>query len=163
SQCGGNGGRGPCRARPGGQRGRCPHRDRLMTTDAFGDEFAPGPPYARGRVIPSTEDDIPKTPPPGRVIGRPPPARAAGLHASGAGVFNVSGLERSLNLDAKDLAWTDDELAPALYGDRFRAQALAHLGGTAEQHDAMLFNRMTAATFAVHLTLVKPGDLVLGV
>jgi len=27
----------------------------------------------------------------------------------------------------------------------------------------MLFNRTTAATFAVHLTLVKPGDVVLGV
>ena len=126
-----------------------------MTTDAFGNEFAPGLPYARGRIIRSTEDDIRKLRHAGRVIER--------RLASGAGVFNVSGLERSLNLDAKDLAWTDDELAPALYGDRFRAQALAHLGGTAEQHDAMLFNRMTAATFAVHLTLVKPGDLVLGV
>src|SRR5262249_54611164 len=45
----------------------------------------------------------------------------------------------------------------------FRALALTHLGGTADKHDAMLFNRTTAATFAVHLTLVKPGDLVLGV
>src|SRR2546429_4616052 len=27
----------------------------------------------------------------------------------------------------------------------------------------MLFNRMTAATFSVHLALVKPGDVVLGV
>ena len=126
-----------------------------MTTDAFGNEFAPGLPYARGRIIRNTEDDIRKLRWAGRIIER--------RLASGAGIFNFSGLERSLNLDAKDLAWTDDELAPALYGDRFRTLALAHLGGTADQHDAMLFNRTTAATFAVHLTLVKPGDLVLGV
>ncbi|OLB94585.1 MAG: hypothetical protein AUH30_17350 [Candidatus Rokubacteria bacterium 13_1_40CM_68_15] len=126
-----------------------------MTTDAFGNEFAPGLPYARGQIIRSTEDDIRKLRRAGRIIER--------RLASGAGVFNFSGLERSLNLDAKDLAWTDDELAPALYGDRFRTLALAHVGGTAERHDAMLFNRTTAATFAVHLTLVKPGDVVLGV
>src|SRR5207245_11108665 len=80
-----------------------------------------------------------------------------------AGMSSVSGLERSVTLESKDLAWTDSELAPALYGDRFRTLALAHVGGTAERHDAMLFNRTTAATFAVHLTLVKPGDVVLGV
>ncbi|OLB10758.1 MAG: hypothetical protein AUH18_07405 [Candidatus Rokubacteria bacterium 13_2_20CM_69_10] len=126
-----------------------------MSTDAFGNEFAPGLPYARGRIIRSTEDDIRKLRRAGRVIER--------RLASGAGVFNFSGLERSLNLDAKDLAWADDEMAPALYGDRFRALALEHLGGTADRHDAMLFNRMTAATFSVHLALVKPGDVVLGV
>ncbi len=126
-----------------------------MTTDAFGNEFAPGLPYARGRIIRSTEDDIRKLRQAGRVIER--------RLASGAAVFNFSGLERSLNLDAKDLAWADDEMAPALYGDRFRALALEHAGGSADRHDAMLFNRTTAATFAVHLTLAKPGDVVLGV
>jgi len=126
-----------------------------MTADAFGNEFAPGLPYARGRIIRSTEDDIRKLQQAGRVIER--------RLASGAPVFNFSGLERSLNIDAKDLAWADDELAPALYGDRFRALALEHTGGVAGRHDAMLFNRTTAATFAVHLTLVKPGDVVLGV
>src|SRR5207247_690910 len=125
--------------------------DLLVSTAAFGNEFAPGLPYARGRIIRSTEDDIRKLRRAGRVIAR--------RLASGAGVFNFSGLERSLNLDAKDLAWTDDEMAPALYGDRFRALALEHLGGTADRHDAMLFNRMTAATFSVHLALVTPGDV----
>ena len=126
-----------------------------MTTDAFGNELAPGLPYARGRIIRNTEDDIRKLHWAGRIIER--------RLASGAGVFNFSGLERGLNLDAKDLAWADDELAPALYGDRFRALALEHVGGVADRHDAMLFNRTTAATFAIHLTLVKPGDVVLGV
>src|SRR5262249_46434269 len=49
------------------------------------------------------------------------------------------------------------------YAERFRALALEHVGGSPDRHDAALFNRTTAATFAVHLTVVKPGDVVLGV
>jgi L-seryl-tRNA(Ser) seleniumtransferase len=41
--------------------------------------------------------------------------------------------------------------------------ALEHLGGSPERHDVALFNRLTGATYATHLTLVKPGDVVLGV
>ena len=53
-------------------------------------------------------------------------------------------------------------MAPALSGARVRALALEHLGGDADRHDVMLFNRLTAATFATHLALVSPGDAVLG-
>src|SRR5205807_3560380 len=38
-----------------------------------------------------------------------------------------------------------------------------HFGGSPEQHDVALFNRLTGATYATHLTLVKPGDVVIGV
>jgi L-seryl-tRNA(Ser) seleniumtransferase len=78
-------------------------------------------------------------------------------------VFNFSGLERSLSMTPEDQVFADDELAGALYGQRLNAAALAHLGGTAEVHDVLLFNRLTAATFATHLTLVAPGDTVIGV
>jgi L-seryl-tRNA(Ser) seleniumtransferase len=78
-------------------------------------------------------------------------------------VFNFSGLERSLPLAPSELPFADDELAPALWGERFRALALGHLGGEPARHDVMLANRLTAATFAVHLTLVRPGDVVVGV
>ena len=125
--------------------------------DRFGNEHAAGLPYARGAIIRSTEDDIAKLQRAGRVIDGI--VRARGLEA----VFNFTGLERSLPLTSEELAVADDEIAPAIYGDRFRAAALAHLGGTPGRHDAMLFNRLTAATVATHLTLVKPGETVVGV
>jgi L-seryl-tRNA(Ser) seleniumtransferase len=121
--------------------------------DRFGNVFAPGLPYARGRLVASTEDDFRKLQRAQGVIAR----RGAGA------VFNFTGLERSLPLAADELPVADDELAPALYGARFHALALAHLGGAPGRHDAMLFNRLTAATFATHLTLVQPGDTVVGV
>jgi len=41
--------------------------------------------------------------------------------------------------------------------------ALDHLGGSPETDDVAVFNRLTGATMATHLTLVKPGDVVIGV
>jgi len=121
--------------------------------DRFGNVFAAGLPYARGEIIRSTEDDFRKLQRAQAVIGRRGPE----------GVFNFTGLERGLPLMSEELALADDELAPALYGERFRALALEHLGGAAPRHDVMLFNRLTAATFATHLTLVQRGDTVIGV
>jgi len=127
-----------------------------MTTDRFGNELAAGLPYARGSIIRSTEDDFVKLERARRVIERRIAARGRDA------IFNFSGLERALPLDASELAIADDELAPALTGARVRALALEHLGGDADRHDVMLFNRLTAATFATHLALVAPGDTVLG-
>src|SRR3972149_6159556 len=78
-------------------------------------------------------------------------------------VFTLSGLERPLPLEARELPFADDEIAPALYGERLRDLALEHLGGSSRVHDVMLFNRLTAATIATHLALVKDGDVVVGV
>ena len=127
-----------------------------MTTDRFGNEFAPGLPYARGAILRSTEDDFVKLERARRVIERRIAARGP------ASIFNFSGLERGLPLEASELALADDEVAPALAGARVRALTLEHLGGDAERHDVMIFNRLTAATFATHLALVAPGDAVLG-
>jgi L-seryl-tRNA(Ser) seleniumtransferase len=125
--------------------------------DRFGNCFAPGLPYARGRILASTEDDVRKLRRAWRVVERRIRDRGPGS------VFNFSGLERGLPLETKDLAFTDDELAPALYLDRFRALALDHLGGNPQIHEARLFNRVTAAITATHLTLVQPGDVIVGV
>lgn len=126
-------------------------------TDRFGNRFAPGLPYARGQILRSTEDDLRKLQRAWEFLGRA--LRERGSDA----VFNFSGLERGLPLAAADLPSCDDELAPALHGDRVRAAALEHLGGTADRHDVALFNRLTAATLATHLALVQAGDVVLGV
>ena len=44
-----------------------------------------------------------------------------------------------------------------------KSLALEHLGGSPDKHDVAPFNRLTGATMATHLTLVKPGDAVIGV
>jgi hypothetical protein len=52
---------------------------------------------------------------------------------------------------------------PALCFERLKALALDHLGGSAETDDVAVFNRLTGATMATHLTLVRPGNVVIGV
>jgi L-seryl-tRNA(Ser) seleniumtransferase len=128
-----------------------------MLRDRFGNEYAPGVPYARGRILTSTADDFRKL----RQAWRHIEARVG---AGGAGaVYNFSGLEHGLPLEASELPLADDFVAPALYFEKFRKAALDHFGGSPDRHDAALFNRLTGATYATHLTLVKPGDTVIGV
>jgi len=125
--------------------------------DRFGNPFASGFPYARGDLLPDTQADIRKLRHAWRLIAKRISDRGA------ASVFNFSGLERSLSMRTDDLSFADDELAGALYQPRLKTAALKHLGGTAEHHDIVLFNRLTAATFATHLTLVAQGDVVIGI
>src|SRR3954452_10423319 len=125
--------------------------------DRFGHEYAPGLPYARGGIVTSTEDDFRKLQQAWTHI------RARVAEGGADAIFNFSGLEHGLPLEPDELPLANDFVAPALAFDRFRAAALAHLGGSPERHDAALFNRLTGATYATHLTLVRPGDTVVGV
>jgi L-seryl-tRNA(Ser) seleniumtransferase len=128
-----------------------------MTVDRFGNTFAPGLPYARGEMLSSTEDDFRKCQQAWRYI-------ATRVQEQGAeSMFNFSGLEHGLPLQAEELSIANDFVAPALAFDSFRQAALDHLGGDPDQHDVALFNRLTGATYATLLTLVKPGDVVIGV
>jgi len=128
-----------------------------MTVDRFGNPFAPGLPYARGEILPDTAADLDKL----RVAWRHVRAHA---EANGVDrVFNLSGLERQMPPPEPDNAVFDDELAPALYGDRLFELGIDHLGGDPERHDIMLLNRQTAAILAATLAMVRPGDTVIGV
>ena len=129
----------------------------MIDKDRFGNEYASGLPYARGRILANSEDDFRKM----RQVWRLIEAR---VHRGGPdAVFNFSGLEHGLPLPAEELPIANDFVGPALYFDRFRAAALDHLGGSADRHDVALFSRLTGATYATHLTLVKPGDVVVGI
>jgi L-seryl-tRNA(Ser) seleniumtransferase len=121
--------------------------------DRFGNRFAPTLSYARGKILATTNDDFTKLQHAWGII------RKRGLES----IFIFTGLEHSLPMQPEDLRWADDELAPALYYDRMKALTLDHLGGNAAQHDIAVFNRLTGATLATHLTLVKPGNVVIGV
>lgn len=128
-----------------------------MGRDRFGNDCAPGLPYARGTILRSTEDDFRKLERAWQIIEEFRRTRGADA------IYNFSGLERGLPLAAEELDIADDEIAPALSFQRFRALALEHFGGSPDRDDAALFNRLTAATIATHLTLVKAGDAVVGV
>jgi L-seryl-tRNA(Ser) seleniumtransferase len=124
-----------------------------MDRDRFGNPHAPALAYARGRILASTEDDFRKLAHAWSLIRRHGPEA----------IFVFTGLEHGLAMTAEELRWADDELAPAIYLDRLTALTLEHLGGSAEFHDVAVFNRLTGATLATHLTLVRPGDVVVGV
>ena len=128
-----------------------------MSTDRFGNTYAPGLPYARGSILPGTEDDFRKCQEAWRHI-------AARVRTGGPdAIFNFSGLEHGLPLRPDELPIANDFVAPALYFEQFKQAALDHLGGSPDHHDVALFNRLTGATYATHLTLVQPGDVVIGV
>ena len=122
-----------------------------MTTDRFGNEHAEGLPYARGEILRGTEDDVAKL-------------RAAWRILAGNGrVFDLTGLERTLDLGDAPREILHDELAAATYGDRLRELGLEHLGGTPGVDDVFVANRLTAALVAALQVLVRPGDTVVGV
>jgi L-seryl-tRNA(Ser) seleniumtransferase len=121
--------------------------------DRFGNPFAPTLSYARGSILASTEDDFRKVQRAWSIVRERGPEK----------IFIFTGLDHSLPMEPEDLRWADDEIGPALYFDRLKALALDHLGGSPGRHDVMVFNRLTGATLATHLTLVKPGDAVIGV
>lgn len=123
------------------------------TADRFGNPFAPALPYARGAILTSTGDDFTKVQRAWKVM------RARGIE----NIFVFTGLEHSLPMRPEDLRFADDELAPALWWDRLRSLTLEHLGGAPDRHEVMVFNRLTGATLATHLALVRPGEVVIGV
>jgi L-seryl-tRNA(Ser) seleniumtransferase len=123
-----------------------------MATDRFGNPYAPNLPYARGRILTNTEDDF-------RKLQR---AWALIRERGPKSVLVFTGLEHSLPMSGEELRLADDEIAPALYFERLKTLALKHLGGSSDRHDVAVFNRMTGATLATHLALVKPGDVVIG-
>src|SRR5207344_1824854 len=119
----------------------------------FGNSHAPNLSYARGQILSSTEDDFQKLELAWSLIRKRGPRN----------IYIFTGLEHAMPLAADDLEFADDEIGPALSFPRLKTLALDHLGGSAEAHDVAVFNRLTGATMATHLTLVNPGDAVIGV
>jgi len=112
-------------------------------------------PYERGQVVRDTRDDHAKLREAWRVIRA---RREEGLQ-----VVNLTGLERSFAADEDHLELLDDELAPAMLGERLRELALEHLGGDPDEHDAFLVNRTTAGLVSTMQVVVPPGGVVIGV
>ncbi len=125
----------------------------LERTDRFGNPLAGGLPYARGRILTSTETDFRKLEHAWNIIK----TRGVGR------VYNFTGLEHGLPMEAAELEFVTDELAPSLFAERLRDATLKHLGGRAPTHDVAVFNRITAATICTAMIVCKPGDTIVGV
>jgi L-seryl-tRNA(Ser) seleniumtransferase len=110
-------------------------------------------PYARGELLPDTAADVAKLRAAWGIVER---------RQREGSLFDFTGLERSLDLGDTDPAILDDELAPALVGDRLTSLALEHLGGVPGRDDVFVANRLTAALVAAMQVLVRPGDRVSG-
>ena len=129
----------------------------MPETDRFGNPIDDEVPYARGDILATVEDDYRELRKARRLIRER--IESGGREA----VFNFTGLERGFPVETGGLEGMDDEIAPALHAEEFEARALDHLGGSADVHDVLLANRMTAATTSTVLTLVDPGQTVVGV
>src|SRR2546427_13235246 len=125
-----------------------------MSTDRFGNPYAPGLPYARGHILLSTEDDFRKLQEAWRHIAVR--VRSGGPEA----LYNFSGLEHGLPLSPDELPIANDFVAPALYFEQFKQAALEHLVGSPEQHGVSPSNPPTRAAYATPLTLCKPASVV---
>ena len=125
-----------------------------MTRDRFGNAYADGLPYARGALLRGTDDDFAKLRAAWRII-----------ESRGAddGVFNFTGLERSLDLGDAPAELLDDDLAGARWFDRLTELALDHLGGVPGRDEVFVANRLTASVVAAMQVLVPEGGVVVGV
>lgn len=128
-----------------------------MSEDRFGNPFAPGLAYARGRFVSSTADDMTKL----RVAGTIMRERRERLGPDA--LYLLSGLERSLRVDPSELEVMDDEIASALYFDEVRQLGLEHLGGDPDKHDVVVLNRLTAALLVSADVMINQGEEVIGV
>jgi L-seryl-tRNA(Ser) seleniumtransferase len=112
-------------------------------------------PYDRGRIVRDTRDDHAKLREAWRVVRERTDA--------GLPVVNLTGLERGFAPGDVEERLLDDELAPALLGDRLRELALEHFGGDSAVHEAFLANRTTAGLVATMQVVVPEDGVVLGV
>jgi L-seryl-tRNA(Ser) seleniumtransferase len=109
-------------------------------------------PYERGDLLTGTGADFAKLRAAWRILER---------RLRDGGLFDFTGLVRSLDVGGGDVL--DDELSPALYGERLTELALEHLGGVPGRDDVFVANRTTAALVAAMQVLVRPGARVVGV
>ena len=100
-------------------------------------------PYERGSLLPDTAADMAKLRAAWRIVER--------RHGEGT-LFNFTGLERSLDLGGADTAVLDDDLAPALFGERLTAPPPA---GIAEIHSFEIYGSVMVIFFLISFPLTR--------
>ncbi|MQA07880.1 MAG: hypothetical protein GEU98_04865 [Pseudonocardiaceae bacterium] len=128
-----------------------------MSSDVVAEPRTPLLPYTRGEILKDTADDYRKLQEAWRLI-----RHRVAEHGRGS-IHNLSGLERSLHVETEDRDLLDDELAPAFSLEELTRLALTHFGGSPENHDVAVTNRLSGALLASTLVMVRPGQTVIGV
>src|SRR2546423_7761176 len=110
-----------------------------MLRDRFGNEHAPGVPYARGKVLTGTEDDFRKVRQAWRHIE---------THVAAGGppaLINFSGLTNRPPLEPPALPFPDDLLPPPPFADKFTQATPAHFRGRPPPHPPAPFTPLPPA------------------
>lgn len=127
-------------------------------TDRFGNPIDPTVFYARGKILAGNADEVQRQKHCFSIVRER--CRTHGIDS----VYNLTGLIRGFRFRESDTEKLQSFVHfNALDDGNLTPLALKHMGGRAEQHDAFLCNRVSAAMLATMMALLKRGDLVLSV
>jgi L-seryl-tRNA(Ser) seleniumtransferase len=126
--------------------------------DRFGNPVDPTVSYARGTILRSNADEILRQRQAYAV------ARERRDRLGDSSIYNLTGLIRGFRFRETDAAKMHSYIHfGAVDQGQLVPLALQHMGGSAEEHDAFLCNRVSAAILATMMALVKKDDLVASV
>ena len=126
----------------------------MSAADRFGNPVDPTVGYARGALLGPSADEVRRLRHAQRVT-----AEFAALRGAGAvGIF--TGNARRFPLQPDDLErWCEEWTGPGRFADRLREVAVAHLGGRADDHAAVV-NRTSGGIVAAVLALAEGRPVV---
>ena len=125
------------------------------TTDRFGNALDPIVRYARGAVLKGSDEEVQRMLHARHIVGEL--VRTGGKES----VFDLSGMNRGSGITAEDVPHLTSHIPFfARFEGKTEPLALKHMGGNADQHGALILNRVSAANFVALTTLLKPGDAV---
>jgi L-seryl-tRNA(Ser) seleniumtransferase len=124
-------------------------------TDRFGNAVDPIVRYARGSVLKGSNEEVQRMLRARHIVGEHV------RHGGKESVYDLSGMNRGSGITAEDVPHLSSHVP---FFARFEGVteplALKHMGGNAEEHDALILNRVSAGNFVALTTLLKPGDSV---
>ena len=124
-------------------------------TDRFGNALDPIVRYARGSILKGSVDEVQRMLHARHIVGDL--VRQGGKES----VFDLSGMNRGSGIELDDVPHLSSHVPFfARFEGRTEPLALKHMGGNAEQHGALILNRVSAANFIALTTLLKPNDVV---
>lgn len=128
-----------------------------VKTDRFGNPIDPIVNYARGPILKSTDEEVTRMIRARHLVGDR--VRRLGKDA----IHDLSGMNRGSGITAAEVP---DLTSHVPFFARFEGHteplALKHMGADPKQHQALILNRVSAASFIALTTILAPGDKVYG-
>jgi L-seryl-tRNA(Ser) seleniumtransferase len=127
------------------------------TTDRFGNALDPIVSYARGSILRGTDEEVARMLRARQLVAER--VRSRGRDT----VYDLSGMNRGGGISAEDTLHLTSHVP---FFERFEGRteplALKHMGANADEHAALILNRVSAANFIALTTLAQRGDKVYG-